>query len=69
MGPKTNIALKFLRDQLAALLASQFRGRPLSETQIEWNSVAMTVLGKLKSSDDAERRQDIMGLVVNKAVS
>ncbi|KAG6911865.1 hypothetical protein DXG01_000112 [Tephrocybe rancida] len=46
--PKSNIALKFLRTQLWSLLAHQFRGKPLTESQILWNEIAMLVLGKVK---------------------
>jgi len=46
--PKSNIALKFLRSRLGSLLAQQFRGKPLTESQILWKEVAMMVLGKAK---------------------
>ncbi|KAG6842553.1 hypothetical protein C0991_000079 [Blastosporella zonata] len=50
--PKTNIALKFLRTQLWSLLAQQFRGKPLAESQVLWNEIAMLVLGKVKVEAD-----------------
>jgi ATP-dependent RNA helicase DHX29 len=50
--PKSNIALKFLRSQLSALLAHQFRGKFLAESQIFWNEVALKVLGKGKMKED-----------------
>ncbi|THH20831.1 hypothetical protein EW146_g599 [Bondarzewia mesenterica] len=46
--PKTNLALKHLRVQLNALLASQLRGKPLTESQVLWMEVAMAVMGKYK---------------------
>ncbi|KAG6846023.1 hypothetical protein H0H87_011071 [Tephrocybe sp. NHM501043] len=46
--PKSNIALKFLRSQLSSLLAQQFRAKPLLESQVLWNEIAMLVLGKVK---------------------
>ena len=68
--PKVNVALKFLREQLVALLASQYRGKPLLEPQMMWNDIAMAVLGKAKSSGEGtEKRQDVMTLVVNRALS
>ncbi|KAG5353387.1 hypothetical protein C0989_007532 [Termitomyces sp. Mn162] len=48
ISPKSNIALKFLRIQLWSLLAHQFRGKPLTESQVLWNEIAMLVLGKVK---------------------
>ncbi|KAG6888975.1 hypothetical protein C0995_004614 [Termitomyces sp. Mi166 len=46
--PKSNIALKFLRAQLWSLLAYQFRGKTMTESQLLWNEIAMLVLGKVK---------------------
>ena len=55
MSPKANVALKYLRIQLASLLASQFRGKTLMETQVIWSQTALMVLGKEKvvEEDDA----------------
>ncbi|KIK71157.1 hypothetical protein GYMLUDRAFT_66365 [Collybiopsis luxurians FD-317 M1] len=53
IAPKTNIALKYLRTQLASLLAYQFRGKVLSETHILWNELALMVLGKIKIEDSS----------------
>ncbi|KAF9456536.1 P-loop containing nucleoside triphosphate hydrolase protein [Collybia nuda] len=50
--PKTNIALKVLRYQLGSLLAHQFRGRALNESQSSWNELSLMVLGKIKIEDD-----------------
>jgi ATP-dependent RNA helicase DHX29 len=51
-SPKANIALKYLRGQLASLLASQFRGKVLTETNMLWNQVALTVLGKDRVAEE-----------------
>ncbi|KAE9410966.1 HA2-domain-containing protein [Gymnopus androsaceus JB14] len=51
IAPKTNIALKILRTQLASLLAYQFRGKILTESHILWNELALMVLGKVKIED------------------
>ncbi|KAG8927158.1 hypothetical protein FRC02_008427 [Tulasnella sp. 418] len=42
--PKTNIALKHLREQLASILATRMRGKELTESQKKWNDIAMDVL-------------------------
>lgn len=54
--PKSNIALKHLRTQVSSLLAHQFRGKPLLESQVLWNEMASIVLGKMKvEEEDAEQ--------------
>ncbi|KZT30522.1 P-loop containing nucleoside triphosphate hydrolase protein [Neolentinus lepideus HHB14362 ss-1] len=52
VSPKTNIALKVLRNNLASLLAQQFRGKPLLESQVLWHELGMAVLGKMKIEDE-----------------
>ncbi|EIN14170.1 P-loop containing nucleoside triphosphate hydrolase protein [Punctularia strigosozonata HHB-11173 SS5] len=52
--PKTHIALKHLRHQLNASLALQFRGQPLTESQVLWSQMAENVLGKIKIKEDGE---------------
>ncbi len=54
VAPKTNIALKHLRTQLATVLSQQLRGKALNESQILWNEMALLVLGKLKVEDENE---------------
>lgn len=46
--PKPNVAIKILRTHLGAVLAQQFRGKPLSESQGRWFELALMVLGKIK---------------------
>jgi len=46
--PKSNIALKILRNQIGFVLADQFRGKTLSESQIVWHEVALLALAKSK---------------------
>ncbi|KAJ7181792.1 P-loop containing nucleoside triphosphate hydrolase protein [Mycena crocata] len=48
VSPKCNIALKFLRSHLASILAQQFRSKPLTESQVLWSDIALSVLGKEK---------------------
>lgn len=52
ISSKSNIALKFLRGQLGSLLAHQFRGKILTESQILWNDISLMVLGKIKVEDE-----------------
>ncbi|KAJ6503399.1 P-loop containing nucleoside triphosphate hydrolase protein [Mycena vitilis] len=46
--PKCNIALKHLRTHVAAILAQQFRTKPLTESQVLWSDIATSVLSKEK---------------------
>lgn len=62
--PKTSVALKLLRNQLGAILAAQFRTRPLTESQIRWNEIAMMILGKVKL-EGPPQLQDGVTLVVH----
>ncbi|KAJ7925913.1 P-loop containing nucleoside triphosphate hydrolase protein [Mycena leptocephala] len=48
VSPKCNMALKFLRTHLASILAQQFRTRPLTESQVLWSDIAISVLRKEK---------------------
>jgi len=61
---KSNIALKLLRGQISFLLAQQFRGKPLTESQIQWNEVGLMVLGKIKLKDESDK-----GLLLTKVPS
>jgi hypothetical protein len=54
MPPKTHIALKHLRHQLNSLLALQFRGQILTESQILWSQLAEAILGKVKFKEEGE---------------
>ncbi|KAJ6575250.1 P-loop containing nucleoside triphosphate hydrolase protein [Mycena capillaripes] len=51
VSPKCNIALKFLRTHLASILAQQFRSRPLTESQVLWSDIGISVLSKQKLVD------------------
>ncbi|KAF9015290.1 P-loop containing nucleoside triphosphate hydrolase protein [Cyathus striatus] len=48
ISPKTNVALKILRGHLTNVMSQRFRGKPLSETQMEWMKLAQMVLGRIK---------------------
>ncbi|RPD63094.1 P-loop containing nucleoside triphosphate hydrolase protein [Lentinus tigrinus ALCF2SS1-6] len=64
--PKASIALKHLRNNLSTILAAQFRTRPLTESQMRWNEIAMMILGKVKL-EGPPQLQDGVTLVVNRA--
>ncbi|KAL1693102.1 P-loop containing nucleoside triphosphate hydrolase protein [Schizophyllum commune] len=53
--PKVNIALKILRNQLAANLSQQLKGKRLEGTQPQWQELAMMVLGKVKFEEEGQR--------------
>ncbi|CAL1696117.1 unnamed protein product [Somion occarium] len=63
--PKASVALKFLRNQLGQLLATQFRAKPLTESQVLWSEMAMKVLGKVKPKDP-DAKQETVTVVVNR---
>lgn len=63
--PKASIALKLLRSNIGSLLSTQLRGKPLTETQLLWNELAMMVLGKVKIQQPVEQ-QDSLTLVINR---
>lgn len=58
--PKSNVALRILRNQLGSLLANLFRGKVSNESQILWHELALMVLGKIKLKDPAEARMLIV---------
>ena len=61
---RTTVALKYLRHHLATIIANQIRGKPLSESQLLWNELAMTVLGKVKLTAGEEEGQGGIGQIV-----
>ncbi|KAI0361784.1 P-loop containing nucleoside triphosphate hydrolase protein [Trametes cingulata] len=62
--PKASIALKLLRNNLGSILATQFRIRPLTESQLRWDEIAMMILGKVKP-ESPSHLQDGVTLVIN----
>jgi hypothetical protein len=63
ISPKSNVALKILRNHLGTLLAQQFRGKPLSESQGLWFELALGVLSKTKIEVEGEEHHPLV--VVN----
>ncbi|PIL32118.1 hypothetical protein GSI_06824 [Ganoderma sinense ZZ0214-1] len=62
--PKASIALKLLRNNLSSILSAQLRTRPLTESQVRWNEIAMMILGKIKL-EGPPQLQDGVTLVIN----
>ncbi|KAI0082174.1 P-loop containing nucleoside triphosphate hydrolase protein [Panus rudis PR-1116 ss-1] len=63
IDPKTGIALKHLRNALGRTLATQFRAKPLTESQVLWNDLAFKALGHVK---DREEEQTSTTIVLNR---
>ncbi|KAI0034301.1 P-loop containing nucleoside triphosphate hydrolase protein [Vararia minispora EC-137] len=55
-SPKVNVALKHLHIQLASLVSAQLRTAPLTETQVRWRELAVTILGKMRIMDPDEAK-------------
>jgi ATP-dependent RNA helicase DHX29 len=53
VSPKVNIALKILRGQLSELLSLQMRRRVLTGSQVRWNDLAMSVLGRMEDDEQS----------------
>ncbi|KAI0318481.1 P-loop containing nucleoside triphosphate hydrolase protein [Amylostereum chailletii] len=64
VSPKINLALKYLRGHLASLLATQLRGKPLTETQALWMEIALIVLGKMRLEKEQPQRA-ILDVIVH----
>lgn len=54
ISAKSNIALKILRERLADLLALQFQGRTLSESQRKWMEIGFLALSRIKLKDEKD---------------
>ncbi|KAH0838412.1 P-loop containing nucleoside triphosphate hydrolase protein [Lanmaoa asiatica] len=55
LTPRANVAMKILRTQLSSILAQQFRGKPLTESQIQWHKLAMAALGSAQQEAEIEQ--------------
>lgn len=67
LDPKAGIALKYLRNHIASMLASQFRGKRSTIAQ-DWEDIAMMVLGKVKPVNEEKKQQETVTLVVNRVI-
>ena len=54
ISAKSNIALKILRERLADLLALQFQGKSLSESQRKWMEIGFLALSRVKIKEERE---------------
>ena len=48
VAPKTNVALKILREQLSNVLAQQYQGKALTQVQEAWKELGLLALSKAK---------------------
>ncbi|KAI0348676.1 P-loop containing nucleoside triphosphate hydrolase protein [Trametopsis cervina] len=62
--PKTNVALKYLRNHIGTMLSSHFRGDKLGDLQTDWEDLALLVLGKVKPQ--TEKKPETITLVTNR---
>ncbi|KAH9857918.1 P-loop containing nucleoside triphosphate hydrolase protein [Lenzites betulinus] len=62
--PKASIALKLLRNNLGSILATQFKTRSLTESQLRWDEIAMMILGKVKPEGPPQMPEAVT-LVIN----
>ena len=60
VAPKTNIALKVLREQLSNVLAQQYQGKVLTEAQEAWKELGLLALSKTKIKQDRNDSNDIV---------
>ncbi|KAH6917258.1 pre-mRNA-splicing factor ATP-dependent RNA helicase prp22 [Coprinopsis sp. MPI-PUGE-AT-0042] len=63
VSPRTNVALKIMREQLFKLLSMQFAGQPMAESQVEWYQLALIILGKTKLKDEKNEQQTSITIV------
>ncbi|KAF9474475.1 P-loop containing nucleoside triphosphate hydrolase protein [Pholiota conissans] len=53
-SPKTNIALKILRERLANLMSLQFQGKTLTDSQAKWMEIGILALSHAKLKDEKD---------------
>ncbi|KZV88269.1 P-loop containing nucleoside triphosphate hydrolase protein [Exidia glandulosa HHB12029] len=63
-SPKTNLAVKYLREQLSSILAALMRGRALTETQQRWYELAVLLMGRQKP--DAENGSETVVTIIKR---
>jgi len=62
---RTGLALKHLRNQLAAVLNERLRSKPTTESQERWMDIVLVVLGKLRPELDRTAQTVILDVVRN----
>jgi len=60
---KTNLALKCLQKQLAAVLSERLQNKPSTESQERWMEMALIVLGKLRPERDRNEQTIVLDIV------
>ena len=60
VSPKTNVALKILREQLSNVLAQQYQGKILTQAQEVWKNIGLLALSKAKIKQERENFNDIV---------
>ena len=60
VAPKTNVALKVLREQLSNVLALQYQGKALTQTQEAWKELGLLALSKTKIKQDRDNSYDVV---------
>jgi ATP-dependent RNA helicase DHX29 len=62
---RTVLALKYLRNQLAAVLNERLRNKPTTESQERWMDIVLAVLGKLRPELDRTAQTVVLDVVRN----
>jgi ATP-dependent RNA helicase DHX29 len=60
VAPKTNVALKILREQLSNVLAQQYQGKALTQSQEAWKDLGLLALSKTKIKQDKDNSNDVV---------
>ena len=60
VAPKTNVALKILREQLSNVLAQQYQGKALTRAQEAWKELGLLALSKTKIKEDRDNSNDVV---------
>lgn len=62
---RTGLALKHLRNQLAAVLNERLRNKPITVSQERWMDLVLVVLGKLRPELDSTAQAVVLDVVRN----
>lgn len=60
IAPKTNVALKILREQFLNVLAQQYQGKALTQVQEAWKELGLLALSKTKFKQDRDNSSDVI---------
>ncbi|KAI0274612.1 hypothetical protein BC834DRAFT_1288 [Gloeopeniophorella convolvens] len=62
---KANLAFKYLRMQLAAVLNALLRNKPLTKSQEQWLEIATVILGKTQQDHNSTQQSVVLNIVPN----